>query len=281
MRLTFPNGEHDDVFFGVGGVAIGSSDEDDICLDAKGVRPRHVELRVEQRGLLLHVPHPASMVTVNGRRVFEQAFLRLGDEIHLSELCIHVTADPGNHREPPDEEISDDGTDDLACAVNLRGVSGDWQGRVINLRGVVQVGAVNGDDNQIRIDSTNEELHVDLIRNRHEVYLRTEEGTSLLNGNPVRNAVLEPGDQLQWGDQRFVLEAPNPPRPDSHRLSSTAVMQAVPDLAQAAGSETQGDGEDQPSAGDGRIAWIIAAILAAGAIATLVAFYFKDRLTGG
>ncbi|GIX36660.1 MAG: hypothetical protein KatS3mg126_2439 [Lysobacteraceae bacterium] len=146
MRICFPNGEHRDVAIGDGGVSLGADRDNDVILEAEGIRPRHATItRDPRRGILLHVSAGAS-VHVNGREVREFAMLRLGDVIHLGRatLLLKPERDEVIRVEVPDASAphpADPVSRAAASRVVLRGVSGGFFGRSLALQSRVVVGS--------------------------------------------------------------------------------------------------------------------------------------------
>ncbi len=168
-----------------------------------------VRLCVDRRGVWLNVDEGGPGVHVNGRQVRRMAMLRVGDAIYVdgTELRL-VSAVPVQL--PPDDlpPAAGDGIPDLR--VVLRGVGGRYHGRCFTLERPRLVGRHAEAD--IRIDDPAfADRHARLELVGEQVVLRdlgSAEG-SLVNGEPVRDALLSAGDQVVFdGHHRFVVEAP-------------------------------------------------------------------------
>src|SRR5690606_12929554 len=96
---------------------------------------------------------------------------------------------------------------------SLRGVGGQYHGRCFELSRTRLVGRL--DDCDIRIDAPAfTDRHARLEPHGDTIALRAlaPDATSLVNGQPVRDAVLGPGDQVVFdAHHRFVVEAPGRP----------------------------------------------------------------------
>lgn len=188
-----------------------------IARDAGGLRAARddagaaVRFCIDRRGVWLTVGESAGSVHVNGRRVRRMAMLRPGDAIYVDGIEM-LLAD-GRAVELPD--AIDDGHAEADPRVVLRGVGGKHHGRSFTLEQPRLIGSAA--DADIRIDDPAfPERHAQLSVAEGRIVLRdlgNGEG-SLLNGQPVRDAVLRPGDQLVFDAQhRFVVEAPGANRP--------------------------------------------------------------------
>ena len=153
----------------------------------------------------------ARAVHVNGRPVRQMAMLRVGDAIYLegAELLLLGLHSAAAASLPPAAAANDEAD----ARIVLRGVGGQYHGRSFTLSRPLLVG--RGADCDIRIDDPAfSERHARIERNGDQVLLRdhgTGEG-SMVNGELVRDAFLQPGDQVVFdAHQRFVVEAPGQP----------------------------------------------------------------------
>ncbi len=183
--------------------------------------------------------------------------LRLGDAIYLDgvEMLLvssrAVEALPDALRHVPGEFRGD-------CRVVVRGVGGRHHGRSFTLEAPRLVG--RSDEADIRIeDAAFAERHARIEMIGNQVVLRdlgSGEG-SIVNGNPVRDALLSPGDQIVFDvHHRFVIEAP---------ASSTSLLTRV--------VESDDTGETLPTqrGRERRLPWLLlAAALLASVIAALL-----------
>lgn len=213
---------------------------------------------VDRRGVWLQVAEDARGVHVNGRRVRRMAMLRPGDSIYLEGTELVLVGD--RQPEAPGHDLGDkDGGGDPR--VVLRGIGGQHHGRSFTLERPRLVGRAPEAD--IRVDDpTFAERHAQLLQGGDCILLRdlgSEEG-SLLNGWPVRDAVLHAGDQIAFDPQhRFVVEAPG------------SLLHGEPDdLEREADELVHEDPPARPSSWR-RWPWLLlAALLIAGALAALL-----------
>lgn len=164
---------------------------------------------LDQRGLWLQVPAGARAVHLNGRPVRRMALLRAGDAVYVDGVELLVRAalrsaptplDPGEHAGDP--------------RVVLRGVGGQHHGRCYTLGPTRLVGTSREAD--IRIDDPAFPARHALLERHGDVVLLRNLGQepSVVNGVPVSDAVLGPGDQVVFdGQHRFVVEFPSVPAP--------------------------------------------------------------------
>lgn len=219
-----------------------------------------VRLCVDRRGVWLNVDEGGPGVHVNGRQVRRMAMLRVGDAIYVDGTELRLVSALPVQRPPDDPPPAPaDGMPNLR--VVLRGVGGRYHGRCFTLERPRLVGRHS--DADIRIDDPAfADRHARLELAGDQVVLRdlgSAEG-SVVNGEPVRDALLSPGDQVVFdGHHRFVVEAP----------------QRRPRVAEAAGPDAGPASNDdvgaQPPRPGSRLPWLLlAAVGIAAALAALL-----------
>lgn len=207
LKLRFPEHHHPEMPLGIGVHAIGRIG-DTVGLVGDDEAPS-IRLFVDRRGVWMTVADGARGIHVNGRPVQRMAMLRLGDAIYLDgvEMLLvstrGVQALPDALRHVPGEFRGD-------CRVLVRGVGGRYHGRSFTLEAPRLVG--RSDEADIRIDDpafAERHARIEMIGN--QVVLRdfgSGDG-SVVNGEPIRDALLSPGDQIVFDvHHRFVIEAP-------------------------------------------------------------------------
>ena len=167
-----------------------------------------VQFCVDRRGVWMTVEDKAHGVHVNGRPVRRMAMLRVGDAIYVDGVEIVLTGRPAAELPPKLGNVPVDAVSDPRIV--LRGVGGRYHGRSFTLERPRLVGSAT--DADIRIDDAGfAERHARIDLSGETILLRdlgSAEG-SLVNGAPVRDAVLRPGDQIVFdAHHRFVVEAP-------------------------------------------------------------------------
>lgn len=213
MRLTFPNGEHAAVNLEHGQVGVGSAAGGGTTVAIPGLSPLHAVFATGRRGSWLTVPQDATVI-VNARPVKRIAYLRAGDLVCLAGVQVRVESDepppqPASADAPPRRRASDEGGPFGLAKASLRGLSGAWFGRCLPLASPRVLGRGAGSD--ARLDGPGlQERHAQIDIEDGAVVLRALSPAAVVrvNGHPVRAAVLAQGDQVELGDQRFVLEAP-------------------------------------------------------------------------
>lgn len=231
MRLSFANGEHADFIVDGGSISLGNADGNTLVLRDRDVAPWHARFTIDPRGIVLEVLDPAARTHVNARPVRERALLRCGDMVCLGRVAIAIKADRDEQIQrsiPAPEPVP------AAAAVPprvvLRGLSGSHFGKAIAVNPHLQVGREPAcglvlDDPRVAPRQAVLELAGEAI------WLRdagSEDG-SLVNGVRVRNAVIHPGDQLAFGSQLFVVEAPGLPARDQQAVDpARAITEPMP-----------------------------------------------------
>lgn len=222
MRLSFPNGEHADALIRSGTASLGTSDRNTIVIPGHDVAPLHARLTAGERRLVLEVVDGSSRTHVNCRPVRERALLRAGDTVHLgsvamelkpdhdSEVAIPVLGNRADRSTPPTPEVV------------LRGLSGAYFGRSIPIRGDISVGSAPDCALVVAGSSISARHAVIGYRGDHLALCGSNAGAiTRVNGIPVRDAVLRHDDQLAFGTQRFLVEAPGmDPRESGGKMES-------------------------------------------------------------
>ncbi|MFC3551811.1 FHA domain-containing protein [Lysobacter cavernae] len=219
LRLRFPNREHADLVLSPGVHALGRDGHGRVALthDADNAV---AQLCVDRRGVWLQVREGMRGLHVNGRPVRRVAMLRIGDAVFLDGIeLVLLAAEPL----PAPADYGFSGGNDTRMV--LRGVGGPHHGRSFTLDRPRTVGRAGESD--IRISESGfAERHALLEAHADGVVLRdlgSVEG-SVVNGRPVRHALLQPGDQVVFGVQhRFVIESPTQ---RSGPVEATAVVHA-------------------------------------------------------
>lgn len=182
---------------------------------------------VDRRGLWLQVAQGMRGIHVNGRPVQRMALLRAGDSVYLDGVEILVRA---SHRSsdalPP---IGREETGDPRIV--LRGVGGKHHGRSFPMGQPCEVGRAT--DAGIRVDEDGfGEHHARFERHGDLILLQTLGAGSrtLVNGVPVRDALLAAGDQVVFeGRHRFVVEVPWVSHvADEEQRAAAAIAEDVP-----------------------------------------------------
>jgi pSer/pThr/pTyr-binding forkhead associated (FHA) protein len=235
MRLSFPNGEHEDTFIGAGDTSIGAAADNTIVVGHSGVAPHHLRLSVNAQGIVLGVLDAQARTHVNTRPVREKALLRLGDVVSMDTLqfvlkpdrddSIRTDLPPTTTAAPPPP-----GPNRINPArVLLRGLSGIQFGKIVPIRGKLVIGRGPGVD--LALDETDMAPRQSAIENSGDaIYLRALDGngsSAYVNGVRVRDAVVHAGDQIAFGRNRFVIEAPG-----MRARSEAPQAQAAPNITQ-------------------------------------------------
>lgn len=286
MQLTFPNGEHPPVAFDHGELGIGSRTGQGICLAAHGLSPHHATLVSDRRGLWLRLPAGVQGVHLNGRPIRRAALLQVGDLVCLDKVQVELRENDGSRidrRIPPSPPLPlGESLRVSASRVVVRGRSGAYYGRSFTLTEPRVVG--RGAACDIRIDDAAlADRHAQFELHGDRVVLRSLAGGEFMtvNGIPVADAVLSPGDQVAIDQHRFLIEAPGLPMRGQEggrtgpSITHTQTMKTMRPGAGAASQAAQGPAptpERPPPTDPGALWWLIAAaaVLAAAMTALLV-----------
>ena len=211
LRLRFANHPHPDLTLGPGVHGIGRTANGALGLvDENG--NALVQFCVDRRGVWMKLDPKARGVHINGRPVRRMAMLRVGDAVYVEGvelllLAAHATA----IARLPANNIAATAEGDQRIV--LRGVGGQYHGRSFTLDRTRLVGS--GAECDIRIDDPAfAERHARIEPHGDFVLLRDlgSGENSVVNGEPVRDAVLQVGDQVVFdAHQRFVIESPGRP----------------------------------------------------------------------
>lgn len=216
--------------------------------------PWLLQLCHDRRGIWMTVAPGARGIHVNGRPVRQLAMLRPGDSIHVDGQELLLVGAP---RQPPLPPSPSPSPGEGSLRLVLRGIGGDHHGRSLSLEKPRRIGSSARADLRIEGHGIAPE-HAVLALVDGQPLLHQTAAEVLVNGVPMRQAVLQAGDQLVFGGRhRFVLEGPPP--------SVTA----------AAGPLTAAPADPPPAAPPHwtrRVPWLLVAalLLAAGLWALLV-----------
>ena len=267
MRLSFPNGEHADFVVEGGAISLGNADGNTLVLRGRDIAPWHARINVDQRGIVLEVLDFAARTHVNARPVREKALLRLGDVLCLGVVAMLLKPDRDDAIEThlPDEPEKDSDTADAVPArVVLRGVAGNHFGRAIALRQRLVIG--RAPDCDIVVDDAQIAPHHATVEAIAETICLRDMGSgagALVNGLRLTTAVLHPGDQLAFGRDHFIIEAPGLPLRGEIPLAPSAndATDGADDVGDVSHVDTRGS-----------IWWLIgaAALIALGLVAVLL-----------
>ncbi len=287
MQLTFPNGEHANVTL-QGEVTVGSRVGNRVCLPELGLAQHHASFQLDRRGLWLRVPAGAHGVHLNARPVRRLAQLRAGDLVCLDKLRLVVRADdePGIDRQIPEAQPAamNEAQRVSAARIVLRGLSGQHFGRTYTLTEPRLIGRAVSSDIRLDDDAVAERHAVVELHSDRVVLRAMGSDASQVNGVPVRDAVLAPGDQLAIDQHRFVLEAPGLPmrgQLGGHKPAPTTHTQTIKAVRVPVANDPEPANTAPPAARRDPVAlwWLIAAatVLAAAMTALL---YYAPRMGG-
>lgn len=208
LHLKFCEDDQPDLSLDNGVQTIGRSG--DRLAPTTAEAPWLLQISSDRRGIWMAVAEGAHGVHVNGRPVQQVALLRPGDCIHADgrKLLLYGTADtraPATSAPPQDPAAS--------VRLTLRGIGGRNHGRSISLDRPCRIGS----DVDVELHLEGKDItaqHALIEAANGQVVLRQTAADVLVNGQPVREAVLHGGDQIMFGTQhRFILEAPSAPVP--------------------------------------------------------------------
>lgn len=262
IRLRFAGADVADAPLGTGMHAIGRG-AGGAMAPVGADRDALLRFCVDRRGIWMTVEDSARGVHVNGRPVKRMAMLRVGDSVYVDGVEMVLVS--GQPAAVVPSSLSTAPIDTPADArVVLRGVGGRYHGRSFTLERPRLVGRAG--DADIRIDDpVFAERHARIDLTGDTILLRdlgSPEG-SVVNGQPVRDAVLRPGDQIVFdAHHRFVVEAPA--RSNMHHESPPPLADEAEDMTHAAPGHRHGAR---------RLPWLLlAALLIAGALSALLLF---------
>jgi pSer/pThr/pTyr-binding forkhead associated (FHA) protein len=257
LRLRFSDGDQPDLVVGSGVHALGRLPTGLGPVD--GEQPWLLRVSNDRRGLWLTVADDLRGVHVNGRPVQHVAMLRPGDCIHVDGgelLLVAANADRT-------AAVAVAGRDPIGnLRLVLRGLGGTHHGRSLNLEKLRRIGSAS--DADLRIDGpgiTPQHALIEAVNG--QAVLRDAVADVQVNGQRVRQALLQAGDQVAFDAQhRFVLEGPPP-----------AAVVAPPRLRDGNDDAIDDMPESRRRHWTLRVPWLLlAAILLAAALSGLLPF---------
>jgi len=283
MRISFPNKEQDDTLVGAGETRIGAAADNSIIVGGAGVAPHHLRLKLSERGIELAVLDPQARTHVNTRPVRERALLRLGDMVSLGSVQFVLKPDSDDDIRtdipaPAAPASPADAAPTYPPRVQLRGLSGMYFGKIVPVRGKLVVGS--GGQADLNLDEAGMAARHAAVEFADETIVLREldAAATFVNGVETHNAILHAGDQLCFGRDRFLVEAPGLPQRSISGAALSAhgqpfdITQAMKTLSPSAAGASADDATEETSNGNGKndIWWLIAAAaLIAGGMALL------------
>lgn len=230
LRLRFANHSHPDLVLGPGVHGIGRTADGALGpVGESGIAL--VQFCVDRRGVWMKLDPKTRGVHINGRPVLQMAMLRVGDAVYVEgvELLLLAARTAATVKLPANHIVATTEGDQRTL---LRGVGGQYHGRSFTLDRPRLVGS--GVECDIRIDDPAfADRHARIEPYGDFVLLRDlgdAEG-SIVNGEPVRDAVLHVGDQVVFdAHQRFVIESPG--HPANTRDALAPVVEEEPAVAE-------------------------------------------------
>lgn len=204
MRIEFPHAAREDFHWAQPQLRIGSAPDNDLVLATGQAAPQHLRIQQDRRGWSLQVLPAAERIYVNARPVRERALLRAGDVVSVGDCRMLLCAD-----EDPRERVIEAIPEQGRCTVAVRAVAGPLSGRVLPLRGALELGPngrcpldlPRGEVVSMRIGWDEGELRLQALQSSERHPLR-------VNGIVVEQVALQCGDQIGVAMHRFVIEAP-------------------------------------------------------------------------
>ena len=214
LTLSMPGSDRTPVQLREGEAGIGSADDNQFVIQGPGVLPRHAWISINDDGAVLRPAESGAQLRLNERPVQSMAILGDGDRIELGENTTILVSMPTQTRNPSAPES----VDDRATQVRrippkflLRGAAGAQAGRLVPIYGRLLIG---------RTAECDLVLEESGIADQHAVLKTLSEGLflrdlgsakgSLVNGKRVRDCELRHGDQLEFGQVRFLVQSVNP-----------------------------------------------------------------------
>ena len=256
MRLSFANAEHADFVVTSGALSLGSAEGNTLVLPGRDVVAWHARVTLDARGIVLEVLDPRAQTHVNARPVREKALLRCGDVLCLGRVAMTLKAD---RDELIDTSLPPPGPVPSANAaqvprVSLRGVAGSHFGKTVAVAQRLVIG--RGADCGLVIGEARIAPQHAVIENVDNLICMREldgAGGACVNGIPVGNAILHPGDQLTFGSSQFIVEAPGfPLRGEEAPGGARAITEQLDAVV-------HDDATTPPRQGQGGIWWLIGA----------------------
>jgi len=204
MRIEFSHTAREDIHWDTPVLTVGSAPDNAVVLGVHQAAAHHLRLRQDDSGCVLQVLPGAGRIYVNARPVRERAMLRAGDVLSVGDcrMLLKSELDP-SRREPLRVPESN------RCTVALRAVAGPLSGRVLPLRGRLELGPSSPVPLEL---PQGESASLSLSWDDGQLRLRQEQGSARyplrVNGIEATDLALQPGDQFGLATHRFVLDAP-------------------------------------------------------------------------
>lgn len=213
MKLVFPNGEHEQVELGDGISVIGSGAECDVRIENESVAQRHAQIELGPNGASIKVFDVTNITRINGELVVATRLLTSGDALLFGEVQSVVVGDVSVQAEQPTRRVvTDPGSTRVRAALPsfvLRGVSGGSFGKTFPIYETTSIGRAGDADVCLRTEEVSRQharirigsdgLHIEDLGSSNGTYV---------NGKRIKRVKLEPGDEIKFDTERFIVQAP-------------------------------------------------------------------------
>lgn len=215
MKLLFPNGEHDAVEIGQGGVLVGAGADCAVMLAAPGIAPQHCKL-FEREGQTFVQPLGNAVIVLNGRQIAAETAIKPGDLLLFARVGARVVAMEKTPAPLPRQAAAtgdDDGRTRVRMALPkfvMRGVSGPTFGKTFGVIGALTLGRSAECDISIPSDEiSRHHAKLQLVADGVMVEdMGSANGTFVNNQRVHGSTLMRHGDELRLDTVRFMLMSP-------------------------------------------------------------------------
>lgn len=223
LKLRFANKEHGDVWLVEPSVLIGTDTACQVALKRDGIKPRHTDIQIKGNQLTLVNLADDAGLTINGKTCGKEAALNVGDQIVIAGVTLLIV-DPKDERKVASEVQTGSG---WAIRANHSALAN----KIYSINGDTTVGRAPECDLSFSVaHMSRKHAQLSILNGQLMVKdLESANGT-FVNGNQIKEAKLQKGDELRLDTLSFTVIGPGG---DSDKTTVRMAV-SIPPVAKAA-----------------------------------------------
>lgn len=201
LKLRFANKEHGDVWLVEPSVLIGTDTACQVVLKQDGIKPRHADIQIKGNQLTLVNLADDAGLTINGKACGKETALNVGDQIILTGMTLLIV-DPKDERKAAPEVQTGSG---WAIRANHSALAN----KIYSINGDTTVGRAPECDLSFSVaHMSRKHAQLSILNGQLIVKDLDSANGTFVNGNPIKEAKLQKGDELRLDTLSFTVIGP-------------------------------------------------------------------------